>query len=135
MLAVRLALTDAPGVLVFDEVDAGVGGEAATAVGAALAGLGHYAQVLVVTHLAQVAAQADHQVEVRKVEADGRTRSEVTVLDPDGRVVEISRMLSGSPDSEAAHRHARELLGPPGPGPARTASAVQGPHPDTRAFR
>jgi DNA repair protein RecN (Recombination protein N) len=112
MLAVRLALTDAPGVLVFDEVDAGVGGRAATAVGTALAGLGHYAQVLVVTHLAQVAAQADHQVEVRKVEAGGRTRSEVTVLDPDGRIVEISRMLSGSPDSEAAHRHARELLGP-----------------------
>ena len=97
MLAVRLALTDAPGVLVFDEVDAGIGGEAAIAVGTALAGLGHYAQVLVVTHLAQVAALADHQVEVRKVEADGRTRSEVTVLDPDGRVVEISRMLSGSP--------------------------------------
>ena len=71
MLAVRLALTDAPGVLVFDEVDAGVGGRAATAVGAALAGLGHYAQVLVVTHLAQVAAQADHQVGVRKVEAGG----------------------------------------------------------------
>jgi len=112
MLAVRLALTDAPGVLVFDEVDAGVGGRAATAVGAALAGLGHYAQVLVVTHLAQVAAQADHQVEVRKVESGGRTRSEVTVLDPAGRIVEISRMLSGSPDSEAAHRHARELLGP-----------------------
>jgi DNA repair protein RecN (Recombination protein N) len=112
MLAVRLALTDAPGVLVFDEVDAGVGGKAAIAVGTALAGLGHYAQVLVVTHLAQVAAQADHQIEVRKVESDGRTRSEVTVLDPDGRVIEISRMLSGSPDSEAAHRHARELLGP-----------------------
>jgi len=112
MLAVRLALTDAPGVLVFDEVDAGVGGQAATAVGAALAGLGHYAQVLVVTHLAQVAAQADHQVAVRKIESGGRTRSEVTALDPDGRIVEISRMLSGSPDSEAAHRHARELLGP-----------------------
>jgi len=111
MLAVRLALTDAPGVLVFDEVDAGVGGEAATAVGAALAGLGHYAQVLVVTHLAQVAAQADHQVGVRKVEAEGRTRAEVAVLGPDDRVVEISRMLSGSPDSEAARRHARELLG------------------------
>lgn len=112
MLAVRLALTDAPGVLVFDEVDAGVGGQAASAVGAALAGLGHYAQVLVVTHLAQVAALADHQVEVRKIEADGRTRSEVTELDPDGRVIEISRMLSGSPGSPAAHRHARELLGP-----------------------
>jgi DNA repair protein RecN (Recombination protein N) len=115
MLAVRLALTDAPGVLVFDEVDAGVGGAAATAVGAALSGLGHYAQVLVVTHLAQVAAQADHQVEVRKVESDGRTRSAVTRLDPDGRVVEISRMLSGSPDSESARHHARELLGPRGP--------------------
>jgi DNA repair protein RecN (Recombination protein N) len=115
MLAVRLALTDAPGVLVFDEVDAGVGGQAAIAVGSALAGLGHYAQVLVVTHLAQVAALADHQIEVRKVEADGRTRSAVTVLDPDGRVVEISRMLSGSPDSPAAHRHARELLGPRAP--------------------
>ena len=114
MLAVRLALTDAPGVLVFDEVDAGVGGAAATAVGAALAGLGQYAQVLVVTHLAQVAAQADHQVGVTKVTADGRTRSEVAVLDPAARVVEISRMLSGSPDSEAARSHARELLGPRG---------------------
>ncbi len=121
MLAVRLALTDAPGVLVFDEVDAGVGGAAATAVGSALAGLGQYAQVLVVTHLAQVAALADHQVEVRKIEADGRTRSEVTRLDPDGRVVEISRMLSGSPDSESARRHASELLGIRGPS--------DGPHP------
>ncbi len=111
MLAVRLALTDAPGVLVFDEVDAGVGGRAATAVGTALAGLGHHAQVLVVTHLAQVAAQADHQVEVRKVQEGGRTRSEVTALDGPGRVIEISRMLSGSPDSDAARRHARELLG------------------------
>jgi len=116
MLAVRLALTAAPGVLVFDEVDAGVGGTAATAVGAALAGLGHYAQVLVVTHLAQVAAQADAQIEVRKVESGGRTRSEVTRLDPDGRVVEISRMLSGSPDSESARRHAAELLGGRAPG-------------------
>ena len=115
MLAVRLALTDAPGVLIFDEVDAGVGGTAATAVGAALAGLGHYAQVLVVTHLAQVAALADAQVAVRKVEAGGRTRSEVTPLDPEARVVEISRMLSGSPDSESARRHARELLGDRGP--------------------
>ncbi len=120
MLAVRLALTDAPGVLVFDEVDAGVGGAAATAVGAALAGLGHYAQVLVVTHLAQVAAQADHQVGVRKVEADGRTRSEVAVLDHEERVVEISRMLSGSPDSESARRHAGELLGPHAAGRRRT---------------
>ncbi len=110
MLAVRLALTDAPGVLVFDEVDAGVGGTAAVAVGAALAGLGRTAQVLVVTHLAQVAAQADHQLEVRKVEAGGRTRSEVTPLDEEGRVVELARMLSGRPDSDSAREHARELL-------------------------
>ncbi len=63
--------------MVFDEVDAGVGGAAATAVGSALADLGRHAQVLVVTHLAQVAAQADQQVEVRKSEHSGRTRTEV----------------------------------------------------------
>ncbi len=91
-------LSRRPRLMVFDEVDAGVGGEAATAVGAALAELGRRRQVLVVTHLAQVAAQADHQIAVRKDERDGRTRSEVTALDADGRVVEVSRMLSGRPD-------------------------------------
>jgi DNA repair protein RecN (Recombination protein N) len=110
MLAIRLAITDAPGVMVFDEVDAGVGGEAAIAVGSALAGLGAHGQVLVVTHLAQVAAQADHQIEVRKDEHSGRTRSEVTILQGEGRVVELSRMLSGHPDSASARQHARELL-------------------------
>lgn len=110
MLAIRLAVSDAPGVMVFDEVDAGVGGEAALAVGSALAGLARHGQVLVVTHLAQVAAQAHHQIEVRKAEDSGRTRSEVTVLDGEGRVVELSRMLSGHPDSSSARRHARELL-------------------------
>jgi DNA repair protein RecN (Recombination protein N) len=117
MLAVRLALTGAPGVLVFDEVDAGVGGSAATAVGAALAALGRRSQVLVVTHLPQVAAQADHQLAVLKTEQDGRTVSRVAELDAEGRVVELSRMLSGSPDSETARTHARELLaGVPGAG-------------------
>jgi DNA repair protein RecN (Recombination protein N) len=110
MLAVRLALTDAPPVLVFDEVDAGVGGQAATAVGAALAELARSAQVLVVTHLAQVAAQADRQFEVVKTERGGRTVTEVRALDTEGRVVELSRMLSGRPQSESARRHARELL-------------------------
>jgi DNA repair protein RecN (Recombination protein N) len=110
MLAVRLALTDAPGVLIFDEVDAGVGGSAATAVGAALAALGRRSQVLVVTHLAQVAAQADHQLAVLKTEQGGRTLSEVAELGDEERVVELSRMLSGSPDSETARTHARELL-------------------------
>jgi DNA repair protein RecN (Recombination protein N) len=110
MLAVRLALTDDPGVLVFDEVDAGIGGTAATAVGAALSALGRRTQVLVVTHLAQVAAQADHHLLVRKGESGGRTRSEVTPLVGEDRVVEVSRMLSGSPDSQSARAHARELL-------------------------
>jgi DNA repair protein RecN (Recombination protein N) len=110
MLAIRLAITDAPGVMVFDEVDAGVGGAAATAVGAALAGLGRHGQVLVVTHLAQVAAQADRQLAVRKSERSGRTLAEVAALDADERVVELSRMLSGHPDSESARRHATELL-------------------------
>ena len=112
MLAIRLAITDSPGVMVFDEVDAGVGGTAATAVGAALADLGRHAQVLVVTHLAQVAAQADHHFEVRKSEQSGRTRSDVAGLDTDARVIELSRMLSGRPDSASARRHARELLDP-----------------------
>ena len=110
MLAIRLAIADSQGVMVFDEVDAGVGGAAATSVGSALADLGHHAQVLVVTHLAQVAAQADRQVEVRKTERDGRTRTEVVGLDTDSRIVELSRMLSGSPGSASARRHARELL-------------------------
>jgi DNA repair protein RecN (Recombination protein N) len=110
MLAIRLAISDSPGLMVFDEVDAGVGGAAATAVGAALAGLGDHGQVVVVTHLAQVAAQADHQVEVRKSERGGRTRSTVVALDTEGRVTELSRMLSGHPDSSSARLHARELL-------------------------
>ncbi len=116
MLALRLAVSSGPPVMVFDEVDAGVGGEAAAAVGAALAELGRQRQVLVVTHLAQVAAQADHQVAVRKHERGGRTRSEVRALDADGRVLEVSRMLSGRPESAAARRHARELLESAEPG-------------------
>jgi DNA repair protein RecN (Recombination protein N) len=110
MLAVRLALTGSPGVIVFDEVDAGIGGMAATSVGAALATLAERTQVLVVTHLAQVAAHADRQVSVRKDEVDGRTVAVTAELDSDERVIELSRMLSGSPDSDTARRHARELL-------------------------
>jgi len=64
----------------------------------------------VVTHLPQVAALADTQVVVRKEERDGRTVATATVLDEGARVVEVSRMLSGQPGSEAARGHARELL-------------------------
>lgn len=96
--------------LVFDEIDAGIGGEAALAVGRALADLADRYQVLVVTHLPQVAAFADQQIAVTKDEVDGRTVASIRVLDDADRVVELSRMLSGQPESEAARRHAKELL-------------------------
>jgi DNA repair protein RecN (Recombination protein N) len=110
MLATRLVLSEAPPTLVFDEVDAGVGGEAALAVGRALAALAGHHQVLVVTHLPQVAAFADHQVTVSKRERGGRTVAEVASLDGPSRVVELSRMLSGRPESATGRDHAEELL-------------------------
>jgi DNA repair protein RecN (Recombination protein N) len=112
MLAVRLVLTSGPPTLVFDEVDAGIGGEAAVAVGRALARVsrepGH--QVLVVTHLAQVAAFADRQVAVAKGETGGRTVAQAVAVAGDDRVRELSRMLSGRPDSGSAREHATEIL-------------------------
>jgi DNA repair protein RecN (Recombination protein N) len=110
MLALRLVLSEAPPTMVFDEVDAGVGGEAAVAVGRALAELARGRQVLAVTHLAQVAAFADHQLVVRKEEVRGRTVASVAAVRGGDRVVELARMLSGRPDSATAHRHAEELL-------------------------
>jgi DNA repair protein RecN (Recombination protein N) len=131
MLATRLVIGAAdeagaderdPPTLIFDEVDAGVGGEAAVAVGRALSALAEHHQVLVVTHLPQVAAFADHQLVVRKDTAGNRTVADVTEVRGPDRVVELSRMLSGSPDSETARRHAEELLSrasAPGPRPAK----------------
>jgi DNA repair protein RecN (Recombination protein N) len=110
MLALRLVLTGAPPTLVFDEVDAGIGGSAALAVGRSLAKLADRHQVLVVTHLPQVAAYADAQVRVAKESDDDATVSRAAVLDDDDRVVELSRMLSGQPDSDAARIHAADLL-------------------------
>lgn len=96
--------------LVFDEVDTGIGGEAALAVGRSLAALGADFQVLVVTHLPQVAAFAHAQVALTKGDEGGRTVAAARVLDSDGRVVELSRMLSGQPASLVAQGHAAELL-------------------------
>src|SRR5690606_14014302 len=103
-LALRLALADADDtpVLVFDEVDAGIGGAVARAVGAKLAALARGRQVLCVTHSAQLAAHADAHFVVTKATSQGRTRSRVELLDRDARVQELSRMLSGSPDSDVA---------------------------------
>jgi len=110
MLALRLVAPGGPPTMVFDEVDAGVGGTAALALAEALREVAKDRQVLVVTHLAQVAAFAHHHVSVRKVEEGGRV---VTVAQPvsgPDRIVEISRMLSGHPDSPRARAHAAELL-------------------------
>ena len=118
MLATRLVTGPRTGggpvTLIFDEVDAGVGGEAAVAVGRALASLGRDHQVLVVTHLPQVAAFASAHLTVSK-EVVGGERGERTVaaarpVEGGDRVVEIARMLSGRPDSDSARVHAEELL-------------------------
>lgn len=110
MLALRLVLTDAPPTLVFDEVDAGIGGAVATTVGGALAALAGDHQVVVVTHLAQVAALADRQVHVTKAVVNAVTVASACTLDAGQRVEEIARMLSGAPESSAAREHAAELL-------------------------
>jgi DNA repair protein RecN (Recombination protein N) len=110
MLALRLVLTAAPPTLVFDEVDAGIGGAAAVAVGRSLARLATGHQVLVVTHLPQVAAYADAQVRVAKQSDEATTVAWASPLDHPERVVELSRMLAGQPDSDAARVHAAELL-------------------------
>lgn len=109
MLAISTVLgADTPAV-VFDEVDAGIGGSAASAVADQLRRLAHTRQVFVVTHLAQIAARADQHYRVTKRVEDGRTVSAVERLDDEARLDEIARMLSGN-TSEAALRHARELL-------------------------
>lgn len=110
MLAIELVLAKtAPSIqptFVFDEIDAGVGGEAAKAIGARLAALAAHAQVIVVTHLAQVASWADRQIVV----ARGDTATEVRTVADSDRVTELARMLSGSADLDSARRHAEDLL-------------------------
>jgi len=108
MLACRSVLVDLDDVptLIFDEVDAGIGGRAGVAVGRRLANLALGRQVVVVTHLPQIASFADRHIRVRK---DGGTAS-VEVLDDADRVQELSRMLAGLPGSDAAAAHAAELL-------------------------
>lgn len=112
MLALEVVLADRTSVptLVFDEVDAGIGGRAAVEVGRRLARLAEHAQVLAVTHLPQVAAFADHHFHVAKDDDGQVTSSTVRRLPDDERVEELARMLAGQDDSSAAREHARELL-------------------------
>jgi len=112
MLGLEVVLAGSGDVptFVFDEVDAGVGGRAATEIGARLARLAKDAQVLVVTHLPQVAAFADRHVLIEKSSDGVVTTSGLTVLDEPGRVRELSRMLAGVEESDSAQAHAVELL-------------------------
>lgn len=107
-LEVVLAEVDPVPTFIFDEVDSGVGGKAAIEIGRRLAMLAQHVQVLVVTHLPQVAAFADQHILVLK--NDDASLSKVQVLTDEQRVVELARMLAGHDQSEAAQEHARELL-------------------------
>jgi DNA repair protein RecN (Recombination protein N) len=112
MLAIEVVFAGADPVptFVFDEVDAGVGGKAAVEIGRRLARLARLAQVIVVTHLPQVAAFADTHLVVQKANDGSVVSSGVTRLDNDGRIKELSRMLAGLEDSEFGRAHAGELL-------------------------
>ena len=112
MLAIELVLSSNQVLptMVFDEVDAGVGGAAAIELGKRLAKLAESTQVIVVTHLPQVAAFADHQIRVAKDVSGEITESSVSLLSRQEREAELARMLSGNSTSEVALEHARELL-------------------------
>jgi DNA repair protein RecN (Recombination protein N) len=117
-LAIRSALRESAAgmVLVFDEVDAGVGGRAADGVGSSLAELAAHHQVLCITHLPQIAAFADVHFKVEKSERRGRTRARIGRVEGTRRVEEIARMAAGESVGEATLRHARELLASRSPG-------------------
>ncbi|HEX8394601.1 MAG TPA: hypothetical protein VF665_19800, partial [Longimicrobium sp.] len=112
MLALKtiLARLDSIPTLVFDEVDAGIGGRVALQVGDKMRGVAETHQVFAITHLPQIASRAHVHLLVRKGERDGRTTTEVMPLDADARIHEVARMLGGDPVSAVSQEHARELL-------------------------
>lgn len=112
MLALKtiLARLDRVPTLVFDEVDAGIGGRVGLQVGETMRRVASYHQVFAITHLPQIAARAHHHILVSKGARGGVTTADVAVLDGDRRVAEVARMLGGDPESEVSRAHARELL-------------------------
>lgn len=112
MLALKtiLARVDAIPTLVFDEVDAGIGGRVGLQVGDAMRRLAEHHQLFAISHLPQLAARAHHHILVSKGARGGVTTADVRVLDGEDRVREVARMLGGDPDSEISRAHARELL-------------------------
>ena len=112
MLAIKTVLSaaDSIPILVFDEVDANIGGRVANAVAEELAALGEHHQALCITHLPQIAAAGQRHFRVFKEVVDDRTETRMVPLDPAGREAELVRMLGGTDDSDAARGHAREML-------------------------
>ncbi len=114
MRPVRKPTADATPTLIFDEIDAGIGGRVAHAVGDKLAAVSREHQVLVVTHLAQIAARADHHLLVEKSEQrEERASTRLRELTGEARVHELARLLGGDPESAASLDHARDLLAAP----------------------
>ncbi|MCR4940753.1 MAG: DNA repair protein RecN [Treponemataceae bacterium] len=112
MLALKtiLSASDMTDTLVFDEIDTGIGGEIAAAVGHHLRNLSHNHQILCITHLASIAVCADNQIKIEKIVSDGNTSTHVHPVEGNERVAEIARMLSGDAVSEASLLHAASLL-------------------------
>ena len=119
MLALKVAVEEhsaksskkpTPRTLVFDEIDIGIGGRAAEAVGHKLKALGHGQQVLCVTHLPQIAAFADQHLAVEKRENHGRTKTQIRTLDDRARMHEVARMLSGAKVTETSLQHAAQMI-------------------------
>jgi DNA repair protein RecN (Recombination protein N) len=115
MLALKsiLAGVDHIPSLIFDEIDAGIGGEVALKVADRLREVARHHQVFVITHLPQLASRADHQFLVEKTEERGMASTRIRELVGEERIVEVARMLGGDPASFASRQHARELLGEP----------------------
>jgi DNA repair protein RecN (Recombination protein N) len=112
MLALKTTLANVDGVptLVFDEVDAGIGGRVGLQVGDTMRRVAEEHQVFAISHLPQIAARAHQHIVVAKGAKGGVTTADITVLSASDRVTEIARMLGGDPDSKVSRAHARELL-------------------------
>jgi DNA repair protein RecN (Recombination protein N) len=127
MLALKCALQarDRVDLLVFDEVDSGIGGAVAQAVGERLRRLAEHRQVVCVTHLPMIAARAEQHFAVSKIVTGGRTLARIEGLEAAGRVEELARMLAGERVTETTRRQARELLAAPD---GRASAAQAAPH-------
>ena len=137
MLALKtiLARLDRVPTLIFDEVDAGIGGRVGLQVGETMRRVASYHQVFAISHLPQIAARAHHHILVAKGARGGVTTADVTVLDAEPRVTEIARMLGGDPESEVSRAHARELLESAATTPAVPERATSGRRQSARRNR